>query len=75
MALSKGIRGEIQLNLDGWYHIQALDYEKLPFKCNLSQEYGHVAKSRPKSPVSRSSLNPTPSEEESLSQDPFSSER
>jgi hypothetical protein len=35
MDFSKGLPEAIQLNLDGWSHLQALDYEQVPFKCNI----------------------------------------
>jgi len=31
--LVKGILEAIKLSLDGWTHVQQLDYEQLPFKC------------------------------------------
>lgn len=48
MDFSKGLSEAIQLNLDGWSHLQALDYEQVPFKCNFCHEYGHFIKSCPK---------------------------
>jgi hypothetical protein len=48
MDFEKGLSEAIQLNLEGWSHLQALDYEQVPFKCNSFHEYGHFAKSCPK---------------------------
>jgi hypothetical protein len=59
MDFEKGLPEMIQINLEGWSHLQALDYEQVPFKCNSCHEYGHFAKSCPKSqeaqPPSKSS--------------------
>jgi hypothetical protein len=34
----------INLTLDGWSHLQPLDYEQIPFKYNYYHEYGHFLK-------------------------------
>ena len=47
MDFSKGLLEAIKLNLEGWSHCQALDYEQVPFKCNIYHEYGHFAKKMP----------------------------
>jgi hypothetical protein len=47
--LEKGLPKDLQINLDGWSHHQALDYEHIPFKCFYFHAYGHFAKSYPKS--------------------------
>ena len=36
--LEKGLLEAIKLTLDGWSHIQKVDYEKLPFKCKAYHE-------------------------------------
>jgi hypothetical protein len=59
MDFEKGLPEMIQLNLEGWSHLQALDYEQVPFKCNSFHEYGHFAKSFPKSQEAQPSSNPT----------------
>jgi hypothetical protein len=48
MEFEKGLSELIQLNLAGWSHLQALDYERVPFKCNSCHVYGSFAKSFPK---------------------------
>ena len=30
--------------MDGWEHMQKLDYKQLPFKCKKFHEYGHIVK-------------------------------
>ena len=47
------------LSIDGWNHLQIVDYEKIPFKCKYYHEYGHFAKSCPKKPEKPSSENPS----------------
>ena len=42
--LEKGLPKALQINLDGWSHLQTLDYEQLSFKCNHCHIYGHFAK-------------------------------
>jgi hypothetical protein len=49
--LEKGLPEAIQLTLDNWSFLQQVDYEQLPFKCRMCHEYGHFAKSCPKSPA------------------------
>ena len=46
--LEKGIPKSLNLTLGNWSHIQELDYEQIPFKCNFFHVYGHFAKSCPK---------------------------
>ena len=48
--LEKGLQESIILSIDGWNHLQTMDYEKIPFKCKYCHEYGHFAKSCPKKP-------------------------
>jgi hypothetical protein len=57
MEFSKGFPEAIQLNVDGWSHLQALDYEQVPFKCNSCHEYGHFTKICPKAKESQPLLN------------------
>jgi hypothetical protein len=57
MDFAKGLPEAIQLNLEGWSHLQALDYEQVPFKCNFFHDYGHFVKSFPKAQKSQPSLN------------------
>ena len=42
--LEKGMSEAINLNMEGWSHLQAVDYERIPFKCKVCDEYGHLAK-------------------------------
>ena len=39
--LQKGISEMIQFNMEGQSHIQVLDYEQIPLKCNTFHEYNH----------------------------------
>ena len=48
--LEKGLPKSIILSIDGWNHLQTMDYEQIPFKCKYFHEYGHFAKSCPKKP-------------------------
>ena len=41
--LSKGLPEEIKLKVDDWTHIQQLDYEQIPFKCKVCQEYSNFS--------------------------------
>ena len=34
----------INLNMEGWKHLQMVDYEKIPFKCKVCHEYGNFDK-------------------------------
>ena len=34
--------------MDGWGHMQKVDYKQLPFKCKKCHEYGHFVKNCPK---------------------------
>ena len=34
--------------MDGWEHVQKVDYEQLPFKCKKCHKYGHFVKNYPK---------------------------
>jgi len=45
--LEKGLPEALQINLNGWSHQQALDYEQIPFKCMACHAYGHFAKNCP----------------------------
>ena len=40
--------GGSKLTLGEWSHIQEIDYERIPFKCNFCHVYGHSVKSYPK---------------------------
>ena len=42
--LEKGLPQAINLYLDGWEHMQNVDYEQLPFKCDKCHEYGNFVK-------------------------------
>ena len=46
--LEKGLPEAPKLTLGEWSHIQELDYEQIPFKCNYCHVYGHFAKRCPK---------------------------
>ena len=46
--LEKGMPESIMLSIDGWNHLQIVDYEQIPFKCKYCHEYGYFAKSCPK---------------------------
>ena len=48
--LEKGLPKAIMLSIDGWNHLQTVDYEQIPFKCKFCHEYDHFAKSCPKKP-------------------------
>ena len=48
--LEKGFPESINLSIDGWSHLQTVDYEKIPFKCKYCHEYSHFSKSCPKKP-------------------------
>ena len=48
--LDKGLPESINLSIDGWYHLQTVDYEKIPFKWKYCHEYGHFAKTCLKKP-------------------------
>ena len=45
--LEKGLPVALKLTLGDWSHIQELDYDQIPFKCNFCHVYGHFAKSCP----------------------------
>ena len=57
--LEKGLPESINLSIDGWTHLQTVDYEQIPFKCKYCHEYGHFAKSCPKKPEKPISESPT----------------
>ena len=42
--LAKGFSEEINLTMEGCNHLQKVDYEKIPFKCNTCYIYGHFSK-------------------------------
>ena len=42
--LEKGLPEKIKLSTDGWTHLQKVDYEETPFKCNFCHEYGYFSK-------------------------------
>ena len=48
MDFEKGLPEAVNLFMDGWEHMQKVDYEQLPFKCNKCHEYGHFVKHCPK---------------------------
>jgi hypothetical protein len=48
--LEKGLPEAIKLALDGWMHVQQLDYKQIPFKCRSCHEYNHFIKNCPKNP-------------------------
>lgn len=41
--LREGLPEAIKIKVDKWTHIQQLDYEQIPFKCNVCHEYGHFS--------------------------------
>ena len=49
--LEKGLPESIMLSLDGWSHLQTVDYEQIPFKCKFFHEYGNFAKFCSKKPT------------------------
>ena len=56
--LEKGLLEALKLTLGDWSHIQELDYEQIPFKCNFCHVYGHFAKSCPKLAESQKTTTP-----------------
>ena len=57
----KGLPEALKLTLGDWSHIQELDYEYIPFKCNFFHVYNHFAKRYPKLAKSQKSTTlPTP---------------
>ena len=46
--LEKGLPEAVNLLMDGWEHMQKLDYKQLPFKCKKFHEYGLFVKNYPK---------------------------
>ena len=40
----KGLPEIVSLCMDGWEHVQKVDYEQLSFKCKKCHEYGHFVK-------------------------------
>jgi hypothetical protein len=48
VVLEKRILEAIKISLDDWTHIKKLDYEQIPFKFKMCQEYGHFARNCPK---------------------------
>ena len=60
--LEKGLPEVINLLMDGWNHLQTMDYEQIPFKCKFYHEYRNFVKFFPKKPA-RPSTNETPKEE------------
>ena len=61
--LEKGLSEALKLTLGDWSHIQELDYEQIPFKCNFFHVYGHFTKSFPKLAESQKPVNPFAPEE------------
>ena len=59
--LEKGLPNAINLSIDGWNHLQTVDYEKIPFKCKVYHEYGHFAKFCPKN-IQKPNANEVPKE-------------
>ena len=45
--LEKALTEAINISIDGWNHLQTMDYEQIPFKCKYFHEYGHFTKSCP----------------------------
>jgi len=45
--LEVGLLEAIMINVGSWTHLQKLDYEQLPFKCQKCHVYGHFAKGCP----------------------------
>ena len=43
--LEKGLPKAINFNLEGWKHLQTVDYEKITFKSKVYHKYGHFVKS------------------------------
>jgi hypothetical protein len=43
-----GLSDAKELRLNNWAHVQKLDYDQLPFKCNGCHEYGHSPKTTQK---------------------------
>ena len=58
VKLEKGLSKALKLTLRDWSHIQELDYEQIPFKCNFCHVYGHFAKSCPKLAESQKTTTP-----------------
>jgi hypothetical protein len=46
--LEAGLPDAKELRLNNWAHVQKLDYDQLPFKCNGCHEYGHSPKTAQK---------------------------
>eukprot|EP00253_Pinus_taeda_P017272 PITA_17272 len=45
--LEEGLPEAIKIKVGSWTHVQKLDYEQLPFKCQKCQFYGHFARNCP----------------------------
>ena len=56
--LKKGLPEALKLTLGEWSHIQELDYEQIPFKCNFCHVYVHFTKSCPKLAEPQKPANP-----------------
>ena len=56
--LEKGLSEALTLTLGYWSHIQELDYEKIPFKCNFFHVYDNFTKSCPKLVESQKTATP-----------------
>ena len=46
--IEKGLPEAINLSMEGWIHLQTVDYKQIPFKCKVCHEYGHFSKFCPK---------------------------
>ena len=71
MDFSNGLPKPLRLNLDGWSHLQALDYEPVLFKHNFCHKYGHFPKHCPKAPNSQYLYNPLSSSHSDDEQETF----
>ena len=52
----KGLTKVLEINVEGWIHLQVLDYKELPFKCNNYHAYGNFDKKCPKYQVEQPPL-------------------
>ena len=47
----KSLLEAIVLYMDGWNHLQKLDYEHIQFNCRVCHQYGNILKKYPKTIV------------------------